>query len=164
MGNTASDGNRDGGGRSNSGHHQSNPYGPAPSPPQATEASANLHVFASATPYPPQYPNLNPPQYYPSGYHPSPPPAAPVPSDQYHRVVGGPHGDYPVHQPGWMGRGRYPPAGPLAVSSSNFEHQNTVTIRNDVNIKKETLRVEPDEESPGRFLVSFSFDATVAGR
>ena len=44
------------------------------------------------------------------------------------------------------------------------EHQKAVTIRNDVNLKKETLRIEPDEECPGRFLVSFTFDATVAGR
>ncbi|KAG6529589.1 probable E3 ubiquitin-protein ligase LOG2 [Zingiber officinale] len=163
MGNAASNGTRNGGGRSNSGHHQSNPFGPLPSPPQPTEASDNLHAFAATTPYPPQYPNLNPPQYYPSGYHPPPPLATPVPSYQYHRVIGGPHGEYSVRQSGWMGRGRYPPDGPLAVPSSNFEHQNTVAIRNFVDIKKETLGVEPDEENPGRFLVSFFFDATVAG-
>lgn len=44
------------------------------------------------------------------------------------------------------------------------EHQKAVTIRNDVNLKKETLKVVPDEENPGRFLVTFTFDATVAGR
>lgn len=164
MGNTASNGNRNGGGRSNSSHHQSNHFGPAPSSPQPTEAAANLHVFGSETPYPLPYPNLNRPQYYPYEYHPPPPPAMPVPSDQYHRAVGGPHGEYPVHQPGCMGRGRYPSDGPLAVSSSCFEYQNTVAIRNVVSIKKETLRVEPDEENPGRFLVSFFFDAPVAGR
>ncbi|KAG5549924.1 hypothetical protein RHGRI_015033 [Rhododendron griersonianum] len=43
------------------------------------------------------------------------------------------------------------------------EHQKAVNIRNDVNLKKESLRVEPDEENPGRFLVSFTFDATAAG-
>lgn len=43
------------------------------------------------------------------------------------------------------------------------EHQKAVTIRNDVNIKKESLRVEPDPDNPGKFLVSFTFDATVAG-
>lgn len=160
MGNTASNGNRDGGGRSDSGHHQSNHFGPAPSPPQPTEAAANLNVFGSARSYPLPYPNLNRPQYYPYGYHQPPPPEMPVPSDQYHRAVGGPHGEYPVHQP----RGRYPRDGPLAVSSSYFEFQNTVAIRTVVSIKKETLRAEPDEENPGRFLVSFFFDALVAGR
>lgn len=44
------------------------------------------------------------------------------------------------------------------------EHQKAVTIRNDVNLKKETLKVVPDEENPGKFLVTFTFDATVAGR
>lgn len=45
-----------------------------------------------------------------------------------------------------------------------MEHQKAVTIRNDVNVKKETLRIEPDEENPDKYLVAFSFDATVAGR
>lgn len=43
------------------------------------------------------------------------------------------------------------------------EHQKAVSIRNDVNVKKETLRMEADEENPGKFLVSFTFDATVDG-
>lgn len=38
-----------------------------------------------------------------------------------------------------------------------------MTIRNDVNLKKETLRIEPDEQNPGQFLVAFTFDATLAG-
>ena len=44
------------------------------------------------------------------------------------------------------------------------EHQKAVTIRNDVNLKKESLKLEPDPDNPGRFLVSFTFDATVSGR
>lgn len=44
------------------------------------------------------------------------------------------------------------------------EHQKAVTIRNDVNVKKESLRVEPDLENPGKFLVSFTLDATAPGR
>lgn len=44
-----------------------------------------------------------------------------------------------------------------------FEHQKAVTIRNDVNVKKETLRVEPDEENRGKFVVAFTFDATAPG-
>jgi hypothetical protein len=43
------------------------------------------------------------------------------------------------------------------------EHQKAVTIRNDVNLKKESLHMEQDEENPGQFLVAFTFDATVAG-
>jgi hypothetical protein len=44
------------------------------------------------------------------------------------------------------------------------EHQKAVMIRNDVNLKKETLRIEPDEENPGKFVVAFTFDATAPGR
>lgn len=44
-----------------------------------------------------------------------------------------------------------------------MEHQKAVTIRNDVNLKKESLRIEADEENPGKFLAAFTFDATVAG-
>ncbi|KAK7261368.1 hypothetical protein RIF29_27677 [Crotalaria pallida] len=43
------------------------------------------------------------------------------------------------------------------------EHEKAVTIRNDVNIKKETLRMEPDHHNPGDFLVAFTFDATSPG-
>jgi E3 ubiquitin-protein ligase MGRN1 len=56
--------------------------------------------------------------------------------------------------------GRYPAPPPAPY----VEHQKAVTIKNDVNIKKETLRIEPDEENPGQFLVTFTFDATVSGR
>lgn len=55
----------------------------------------------------------------------------------------------------------------MPVNSAPFrfvEHQKAVTIRNDVNIRKETLRMEPDEENPGHFLVAFTFDAIVPGR
>lgn len=52
----------------------------------------------------------------------------------------------------------------MAPMAPYVEYQKAVTIRNDVNLKKESLRLEPDEENPGRFLVAFTFDATVAGR
>ncbi|PKI51979.1 hypothetical protein CRG98_027631 [Punica granatum] len=51
---------------------------------------------------------------------------------------------------------------PAAVTPY-VEHQKAVTIRNDVNIKKESLRIEPDEDGPGKFLVAFTFDATAPG-
>nr|KYP74088.1 putative E3 ubiquitin-protein ligase MGRN1 [Cajanus cajan] len=74
----------------------------------------------------------------------------PAPYDHHHRQA---------VEPIW---GRYPPA-PAPAPAPYVEHQKAVTIKNDVNIKKETLRIEPDEENPGRFLVSFTFDATVSG-
>jgi hypothetical protein len=60
---------------------------------------------------------------------------------------------------------RYPYAGHMMAQPTPYvEHQKAVTIRNDVNLKKESLRLEPDPDNPGRFLVSFTFDATVSGR
>lgn len=44
-----------------------------------------------------------------------------------------------------------------------IEHQKVSTLRNFVNLRKKTLRLELDEEHPGMFLVSFTFDASAAG-
>ncbi|XP_011048560.1 PREDICTED: probable E3 ubiquitin-protein ligase LOG2 [Populus euphratica] len=130
---------------------------PAPPAPPQPEITANRYVFAAATPYPSQYPNPNPPQYYQHpGYFPSQPTAMPVPLpalyDHYHRV------DHPAAH--WVG-GRCPM---MPQPAPSVEHQKAVIIRNDVNLKKESLRIEPDEENPGSYLVTFTFDATVAGR
>ncbi|KAH6755900.1 RING/U-box superfamily protein [Perilla frutescens var. hirtella] len=134
---------------------------PPPPPPQAPqpEITANRYVFAAATPYPPsQYPNPNAPPYYQyPGYYPPPPAAMPMPLpapyDHHH----------PAAHANWV-NGRYP-YGPMMppVPPPYVEHQKAVTIRNDVNLKKETLRIEPDEENPGKYLVAFTYDATVAG-
>lgn len=88
----------------------------------------------------------------------------PAPYDHHHHHGGpGPLMDPAQAQANWVG-GRYP-CGPVMTPQTPYmEHQKAVTIRNDVNLKKESLRIEPDEENPGRFLVSFTFDATVPGR
>ncbi|KAJ6815258.1 putative E3 ubiquitin-protein ligase LOG2 [Iris pallida] len=133
---------------------QQPPQPPQPPQPQPPQTPGNRYVFAAATPYPPQYPNPNPPPYYQyTGYYPPPPPAMPVPLpapfDHHHQLRSG-------------GGGR--PPNPPPVHQAFMEHQKAVMIRNDVNLKKESLRIEPDELNPGRFLVAFTFDATVAGR
>ncbi|XP_068340864.1 probable E3 ubiquitin-protein ligase LOG2 [Pyrus communis] len=167
MGNS---GSRNNGGRRRHSSRQNHPAPPPPAPPQP-EISQNRYVFAAATPYPSQYPNPNPPQYpnpnpnpnppqyyqYP-GYYPPPPMPVPLPApyDHHHRV---PHPHVDTVHPNWAG-GRYRV---MQAPTPYVEHQKAVTIRNDVNLKKETLKVEPDEENPGSFLVSFIFDATVAG-
>ncbi|KAK1392657.1 RING-type E3 ubiquitin transferase [Heracleum sosnowskyi] len=119
------------------------------------EIQVNRFVFAATTPYPSQYPNPNglphPYYQYPSYY---PPQVMPAPYDHHHRP---PHVD-----PNWVG-GPYP-CGPMVPTVAPYvEHQKAVTIRNDVNLKKETLKVVPDEDNPGGFLVTFTFDATVSG-
>ncbi|KAJ8754125.1 hypothetical protein K2173_002023 [Erythroxylum novogranatense] len=136
-------------------HHGNSRRNHPPPPPSVTpqpEITANRYVFAAATPYPSQYPNQNPQPYYQySGYYPPPsmPVPLPAPYDHHHRVE-------PAQ---WLG-GRCPM---MAPPPPYVEHQKAVTIRNDVNLKKETLRLEADEENPGKFLVTFTFDATVAG-
>ncbi|XP_021892711.1 probable E3 ubiquitin-protein ligase LOG2 [Carica papaya] len=161
MGNISSSGVN---GRRRHGSRRSHPPPqPPPAPPQP-EISANRYVFAAATPYPTQYPNPNATQYYQyPGYYPPPPPAMPVPLpapyDHHHYHHHPQRGMEPAN---WAG-GRYA-CGPMMPPPLPYvEHQKAVTIRNDVNLKKETLRLEADEENPGRFLVTFTFDATVAG-
>ncbi|XP_006649760.1 probable E3 ubiquitin-protein ligase LOG2 [Oryza brachyantha] len=156
-------------------HHHHHHQASSPPPPPPPESSPSHYVFAAATPYPPpQYTNPNlPPRYYPQygNYYPPPPPSLqvplPAPYDHHHR--GAAAGEFPPSAPphhyhGWPGAsGRQPCGFQQHMPTPYVEHQKAITIRNDVNLKKETLRVEPDEECPGRFLVAFTFDATVAG-
>ena len=144
MGNIGSSGasnrRRHGGGGGSGRRIHPPPPPPPPVRPQP-EITANRFVYpAAATPY------HNYPGYYP------PPVPLPAPYDHHHR---------PTVEPMW---GRYPQAAAPPQPAPYVEHQKAVTIKNDVNIKKETLRIEADEENPGKFLVSFTFDATVSGR
>lgn len=131
---------------------------PPPTTPQDPQpgTTGNRYVIAAALPYPTQYPNPNLPQYYqyPVNY---PPPPMGGPYPQPYRGV------HPAPGPANWVHGPYPyGAAPHPVTPC-VEHQKAVTIRNDVNIKKKSLRVEPDEENPGHFLVAFTFDATAPG-
>ncbi|CBI16302.3 unnamed protein product, partial [Vitis vinifera] len=134
--------------------HRNHPALPPQLSPQP-EITANRYVFAAATAYTSAYPNPNQPYYYNyNGHY----PPVPVPlSGSYtrlHRAGGA--------IPNWVG-GHQPCGVAPPPPAPYVEHQKAITIRNDVNIKKETLRVEPDEENPGKFLVAFTFDATAAG-
>jgi E3 ubiquitin-protein ligase MGRN1 len=149
------------GSNSNGGSHRRHRNQPPPPPtmPQDPQpgTTGNRYVFAAATPYPTQYSNPNLPQYHPySGYYPPPPVGGPYPQP-YRGVHLAPVSANWVNGPYSCG------AAPQPVTP-HMEHQKAVTIRNDVNIKKKSLRVEPDEENPGHFLVAFTFDATTAGR
>lgn len=41
-----------------------------------------------------------------------------------------------------------------------MEPRRTATIRSDVNLKKKTLRLVSDPQSPGRYSIAFALDAT----
>ncbi|KAK7285063.1 hypothetical protein RJT34_19821 [Clitoria ternatea] len=133
---------------------------PPPPPPPVTpqpEIAANPFVYPGAAPYPNPPPPMHYPQYHYPGYYP-PVPMPHHPHQQHHPH----HHHHPHMEPAWI-HGRYP-CGPMVPPPAPFvEHQKAVTIRNDVNIKKETLRIGPDDENPSHFLVSFTFDATVSG-
>ncbi|KAL2345050.1 hypothetical protein Fmac_006335 [Flemingia macrophylla] len=119
---------------------------PPPPPPPVTplpEIAVNPMVYPGPAPYPNA--PLHYPQYPYPGYYP------PVPMAQPPQVG-----------PAWA-PGRYP-CGPVMPSPAPFvEHQKAVTIKNDVNIRKDSLLLEPDHDNPGHFLLSFSFDATLSG-
>lgn len=51
------------------------------------------------------------------------------------------------------------PSPPLPL----VEHRQTKKVRNDVNVHKDTLRIEVDEQNPDHHLVSFVFDALYDG-
>lgn len=44
------------------------------------------------------------------------------------------------------------------------EHQQTKTIKNDVNLHKDMIRLEVDAQNPEEYLVYFVYDAIVDGR
>lgn len=136
--------------RRRQGSRRGQPLPPPPPPPmQPQDAMAANRYMYSATPYP--NPNGHNPYYQYPGYYPPPPPAItmPIPGHYDHHHHHRPPPMYPCPM--------MPPPAPYV------EHQKAMTIRNDVNLKRETLKVEPDEENPGSFLVAFTFDAMVAG-
>ncbi|KAF5471798.1 hypothetical protein F2P56_008565 [Juglans regia] len=141
---------------------------PPPVVPPQPEIPVNRYVIAAATPYHSQYPNPNntphPYNQYPGYYVPPPAMPMPLPASYDHGPHSNPHLQVDPAQAhaNWVG-GRYPCGPVIPPPAPPIEHQKAVTIRNDVNLKKETLRIEPDEENPEHFLVSFTFDATVAG-
>ncbi|XP_047336763.1 probable E3 ubiquitin-protein ligase LOG2 [Impatiens glandulifera] len=135
-------------GRRRQGSRRNQP--PPPPPMQPLHDTMTNRYMYSATPYP--NPNGNNPYYQYPGYPPPPAITMPMPAPYDH------HHHQHHHRPPPM----YPC--PMVPAPAPYvEHQKAMTIRNDVNLKRETLKVEPDEDHPGSFLVAFTFDAMVAG-
>ncbi|KAM1745803.1 hypothetical protein ACFX11_012500 [Malus domestica] len=133
--------------------------------------SNNNYPYAnSATPYTPQGPQPRAP--YPT--HPLP---FPPPPQQTHYS----YGQYNSRNHGNSMMGRfsynynYQQPYNYGASQSNgwpavrpppppyVEHQNAKKVKNDVNVRKDTLRLEIDELNPDQHLVSFVFDAMYDG-
>ncbi|ERN12352.1 probable E3 ubiquitin-protein ligase LUL2 [Amborella trichopoda] len=154
------------------------PSPPLPPPPPLPSYSGNYqcapsnssYLFAANSPFPPPPP---PPPPYLVPYR-------PPPSYHYHcqnsgyssgsgsvgPLVG--RTDYPYnhnHNGVWQFvRPRAEPIGFHAPPPPPFvQHEKAVKIRNEVNLKKDTIKLELDEENPDQHLVSFTFDAAVDG-
>lgn len=133
-------------------HHrrQQSTNAPAAEP----ELTGNRYTVPAAnTNYQIRNSNSHPPSQYFPGYYPMPQLVDP---NAYYQS------NNPLPYPGGanLTNGQY---GHQSVVPY-VEHQKALTIHNDVNVKKESLMMEPDEENPGKSLVSFKFDATAAGR
>lgn len=130
----------------------------ADAPSAQPELTGNRYAHASDATYPSQYPNPNPnpyTQYFP-GYYPMPQLSDPHAPYQSNNSLSNP-GNANLTD-GRNARQSVP------VFVPYVEHQKALTIHNDVNVKKESLLMKPDEENPEQSLVSFKFDATAAGR
>lgn len=137
--------------------------GNLPSSRRNSSISQNPPQPARMIPPPPGYPGDHVPFYYPPNYN------GGVPAPQYfhHNFIAN-NGPYVMTPPQLQPYSR-PPQGPPPPPNPpraipEVAEQKANTIRNDVNLKKATLRLEQDEENPGYHLVAFTFDAMVAGR
>lgn len=150
----------------------------------ASGSRRNNRISAQSSMYaPPPPPRMIPaPSGYPAGHVPPPPPAGPgyyVPHVSHYRYPPPPHSNGAMPGPQYYTPNFIPTNGQYMMNPHSPqmyrpqqsgmppprppEHQKANTIRNDVNLKKATLRLEQDEENPGSYLVAFSFDATVDG-
>ncbi|KAJ4969139.1 hypothetical protein NE237_015840 [Protea cynaroides] len=129
-------------------------------------------------PPPPPPPPAN---YFCAGNAPYYPPPPPPPHSSYYQYAGG-YNAYGYAGP-MMGQGssNYPPyyanhgydgpfmrtpgflPQPPQTPAPYVDHQNAKKVKNDINVRKDTIKLEVDETSLDCHLVSFTFDAEVDG-
>ncbi|GKC36901.1 hypothetical protein Tco_1049285, partial [Tanacetum coccineum] len=120
------------------------------------------------------YSHQNPPlQSYSSPpyiYSPPPPPPQlpPPPAPPVYQGYGGMYNQNYGPPPGGYGYGWRPVgavAAPVVAAQQPVyvEHQQAKKVKNHVNLHKDSLRVEADEENEDCYLVSFVFDAMFDG-
>ncbi|RZS02470.1 hypothetical protein BHM03_00032538 [Ensete ventricosum] len=150
-------------------YHRQNPSFPYSSPPPGPNQSATSSSHLPLPPLlpPPSQPPPPPPprsNYSPttSYYHQSSPWTCRPPYPQHYGPgrSGGwwttPPPPPPINSPGMAGQ-------PPALPPPPFVEQ-TKTVKNDVNVHKDSIRLVPDEQNLDHHLVSFTFDAMVDGR
>ncbi|XP_068661167.1 probable E3 ubiquitin-protein ligase LUL4 [Aristolochia californica] len=138
------------------------PLAPQPPPPPPPPN----YVFAANAPYPsPRYPFPVPPAPFGSQY--------PGSYGGAYRYDGPPTGqfNYPYYAnqtgSGWV---QFRPSSsspwpviPPQPPAPYVEHNRATKVKNVINVRKETIRMEVDDENPDYHLVSFTFDAVVDG-
>ncbi|KAJ0243840.1 E3 ubiquitin-protein ligase LUL3 [Hirschfeldia incana] len=154
-------------------HHPPPPYyyssdqpqqQPPPQPPHNEYSYTHNHLVSA-----PQY-SLPPPS------QPHPPPQINYGSYGYNynqnpqQQPPPPYFSSGYHHNGWNTMMRPVLYGPSAVVVDQqqppqpfVEHQSAKKVRNDVNVHKDTVRLEADDLNPGYHLVSFLFDAVFDG-
>ncbi|KAL5995882.1 hypothetical protein ACLOJK_025955 [Asimina triloba] len=133
---------------------------PPPPPPHPPSFAFAANAPYPSPPYPPpiSYPAPPPPPhppFYPQFNHFSTPSAYAAPAPNRF-----PYPYYPSH--GWFPfrssasqASATQPAQPLPY----VEHQKATTVRNAINVHKDTIRLVADEQNPDAQLVLFAFDA-----
>ncbi|CAK9318601.1 unnamed protein product [Citrullus colocynthis] len=159
---------------SSSFYYPSEPQSLSPTPPPPLQT----HQFTNSHP-PPPHSHPYGPTSQPLPLPPIPHPPAPAPAPHPYYFSGGYnscnygnssmgrfnfHPYYANQSNGWsqirpaMGPPLLPPP-----SLPFVEHRQAKKVRNDVNVHKDTLRIEVDEQNPDHHLVSFVFDALYDG-
>ncbi|GKV19535.1 hypothetical protein SLEP1_g29779 [Rubroshorea leprosula] len=145
------------------------PYYYPPEPPSLPPPPPPL--YPSSHPYPAHPQNLyhlHPPPVHNSYYGAPPPPpyscgysnptVGRFPYQYHHSYYAGQSSGWPaITNPVGLPQQPAPPPPPLV------EYQSAKKVRNDVNVHKDTVKLEVDEENPDDHLVSFVFDALFDG-
>ncbi|KAL9275283.1 putative E3 ubiquitin-protein ligase LUL4 [Drosera capensis] len=148
---------------------------PPPPPPPPHHHYYYYHATEPTSLPPPPPPLPPPPHNYlipapcpipnPSYYH-HPAYYAPV-NYSVNPLIGARGYGYGWGQQGWVGGvggvGVGGGGDGVVVVVPNVERESAVKVKSDVNVRKETVRVEVDEENPDCHLVSFDFDASFDG-
>ncbi|KAL2922041.1 putative E3 ubiquitin-protein ligase LUL3 [Bienertia sinuspersici] len=131
-----------------------------PPPPPPPAENGYVHSFSAypTTNYQYQHtPSVQSNYYYPnwsnSYNYPNPNPMMGRPNFPYYPTN---YGD------GW--HQMRPPLPQSQIPPPYVEHQSAKVVKNDVNVHKDTIKLQVDEDYPDQFLVSFVFDAHYDGR
>ncbi|EXB95827.1 RING finger protein 157 [Morus notabilis] len=152
-------------------HHHPPPPPPPPTNNNyvfATPTTSSSSSSSSSSSYPNPSPPVSQPQYYSAPYGACNHPNSMVGHGRYsynYSYHNQPYHANQAHAAWWAPPPTIrPPVGPPPPPPPPFvEHQNAKKVRNDVNVHKDTFRLEVDEQNPDHLLVSFVFDAMFDG-